>query len=64
MRFFIICEKFKLNNINIEPEKLEEDLIDKTIEDVDMLLGSYDVERVGLDLNDIKFHIEADDTLK
>ena len=60
----IICEKFKLNNINIEPEKLEEDLIDKTIEDVDMLLVSYDVERVGLDLNDIKFHIEADDTLK
>lgn len=60
----IICEKYKLNNIEFSMERLDLSEIDKLIEDVKKLIVKYDVERNGIDLNEIKYLIEVKDTLK
>lgn len=60
----IICEKYKLNNIEISIEKLDLSEIDKLIEDVEKLIVKFDIDRVGIDLNDIKFLADVADTMK
>ena len=60
----IICEKYKLNNINIEVEKLALGEIDKLIVDVEKLIIKFDIERNNLDLNEIRYVLDTRDVLK
>ena len=60
----IICEKYKLNNIDLPIEKLDLSEIDNVIEDVEKLIVNFDVERIGINLEDIKYLLDVADTLK
>ena len=60
----IICEKYKLNNIDINIEKLDLSEIDKLIEDVQKLITKFDIEKNNIDLNEIKYLIDVNDTMK
>lgn len=60
----IICEKYKLNNIDINIEKLDLSEIDNLIEDVEKLIVNFDIDRIGIDLNEIKYLLDVVDTMK
>ena len=55
----IMCEKYKLNSINVNPENLELDQIDKYIQSVDRAILYFDVEKLNLDLIGIKFILDS-----
>ena len=60
----IICEKYKLNSISITPEKMDIDQIDVLISDIHKLLLYYDINRLGLNLKDIKFLLDVPEIVK
>ena len=60
----IICEKYKLNSISITPEKMDLDQIDVLISDIHKLLLNYDINRLGLNLKDIKFLLDVPEIVK
>ena len=60
----IICEKYKLNNIDINIERLELEEIDKLILDVEKLLIKFDLDRNNIDLNEIRYLLDAEDVMK
>ena len=60
----IICEKYKLNSISITPEKMDIDQIDVLISSIEKLLLYYDINRLGLNLKDIKFLLDVPEIVK
>ena len=60
----IICEKYKLNSIAITPEKMDLEQIDVLISNIHKLLLNYDIERLGLNLKDIKFLLDVPEIVK
>ena len=60
----VIFEKYKLNSINVNIEKLTEDQIDKYLLSIDKLILHYDIQNLGIDLSDIKFLLDTNETLK
>ena len=60
----IIYEKYKLNSIVVNLEKMELDQIDKYMDTVDKLILYYDINKLKINLSDIKFLLDTDDTLK
>ena len=60
----IICEKYKLNSINVNPDNLELDQIDSYIKNIDSAILYFDVQKLNLDLNGIKFILDSREMLK
>jgi len=60
----IICDKYQLNSIIVNAENLSLDNIDKYIESIDKAILYYDVKRLNLDLDGIKFLLDSDDIVK
>lgn len=51
----IIANRYKILNINLEKENLEPDSIDSLIEDVEKIVNYHNMNRSGLNMNDIAF---------
>lgn len=51
----IIANRYKILNINIEKENLEPDSIESLIEDVEKIVNYHNINRSGLEINDIAF---------
>ena len=60
----IICEKYQLNDITVDPESLNIDEIDKYIENIGKAILYFDVERLNIDLEGIKFLLDSDEIVK
>lgn len=54
----IICDKYKLENINITKEELEKDAILKCIDDIEKLIIDDHIKQSKLSISDIQFIIE------
>ncbi len=55
----MISQKYRLNGIIVDDEKISSDQIDKIIENIDKLLIYYDIINLGINLKDIKFIIDS-----
>ncbi|MBQ6284856.1 MAG: hypothetical protein IJK67_00900 [Bacilli bacterium] len=55
----MITQKYKLNGIIVDEEKISGDQVDKVIESIDKLLIYYDIINLGINLKDIKFVIDS-----
>ena len=51
----IIANRYKILNINIEKEHLEPENIESLIEDIGKIVNYHNINRSGLDLDDISF---------
>ena len=60
----IIIDKYQLNDIIVNSENLDLDSIDKYISNVDKIILYYDVKRLNIDLEGIKFLLDSDDIVK
>ena len=60
----IICDKYQLNDITVNPESLNIDEIDKYIESISKAILYFDVERLNIDLESIKFLLDSDEIVK
>ena len=49
----IIADKYKLENINLEITSLEEDNLESTIKEVDILYNYYNLGKANLNYTDI-----------
>ena len=55
----IIVDHYKLLNINLDEEKISDASIDALLTELDLLLTSYDIERLGINVEDIEFVINV-----
>lgn len=55
----IISNKYRLNGILVDSEKINSDQIDKVINNVDKLLIYYDIKKLNVNLNEIKYIIDS-----
>ena len=60
----IICDKYKLNSIIVNQENLNLDSIDRYINSIDKAILCFDVKRLNLDLEGIKFVLDSNDIVK
>lgn len=60
----IICDKYQLNDITVDTESLSLDAIDKYIENIGKAILFFDIERLNIDLEGIKFLLDSDDIVK
>ena len=55
----IVSQKYKLNGIVVDTEKIENEQIDKIVNNIDKMLINYDILRAKLNLQEIKFIIDS-----
>ena len=60
----IICEKYQLNGITVNQDNLTLDTIDAYIKDIDKAILLFDVDRLNIDLDGIKFLLDSDEIVK
>ena len=60
----IVCDKYKLNDINVTSDNLVLDQIDKYITTVDKAILYYDVEKLNIDIEGIKFILDTENIVK
>ena len=60
----IICDKYQLNDIIVNQENLSLDNIDKYIESIDRAILYFDVKRLNIDLEGIKFLHDTEEIVK
>ena len=60
----IICDKYKLNSIIVNEDNLSLDQIDAYIKSIDNAILYFDVKRLNLDLNGIKFILDSRELFK
>lgn len=60
----IVMDKYSLNEIKISPENLSLDSIDKFISNVDKCILYFDVDKLKLDLEGIKFMLDSSELIK
>ncbi len=54
----VIADKFQLDGINLLPESLEEDNLEKTMEDINDLINYEDICQSEVDIDDIELYLE------
>lgn len=55
----IVSQKYKLNGIVVDTEKIENEQVDKIVSNIDKMLINYDILRAKLNLQEIKFIIDS-----
>ncbi len=55
----MISQKYKLNGIIVDEEKISGDQIDRVIENINKLLVYYDIKDLNINLSDIKYVIDS-----
>ena len=60
----IVCDKYKLNGINVNHDNLELDAIDKYIQTIDKAILYFNIDKLHLDLEGIKFVLDSKDIVK
>lgn len=53
----MICDRYKLNNFDINTDSINEDNIDKLLNNIDIILTSYDLDKLNMKLDDINLVI-------
>ena len=60
----VVCDKYKLNDLIVNHDNLTLDQIDKYIVSVDKAILFYDIDRLNINLEGIKFILDTDDIFK
>ena len=60
----IICDKYQLDGVTVNVENLTLDSIDSYIDSIDKAILYFDVDRLNIDLEAIKFLLDSDDIVK